>query len=138
MGWRNQILLLLDLGYRVVCPDMIGYGGTVCAKAAPSGRNELNLCKDAPQVPPYSIDFYTFKRSADDMVELARQIGVTQVILGGHDWYAKWINAHRCDPLKSLGAAPSYTALRFGILTSSRTSSPSVHLTGPLPRATCP
>ena len=29
MGWRNQIPLLLDLGYRVVCPDMMGYGGTV-------------------------------------------------------------------------------------------------------------
>ena len=86
MGWRNQILPLLDLGYQVVCPDMIGYGGTVCAKVAPSGTERAESCKDAPQVPPHSIDLYTFKRAADDLVELARQIGVTQVILGGHDW----------------------------------------------------
>lgn len=69
MGWRNQIPPLIDLGYRVICPDMMGYGGT-----------------DAPQVPPNPINLYTFKRAADDMVELARQLGVSQVILGGHDW----------------------------------------------------
>jgi pimeloyl-ACP methyl ester carboxylesterase len=30
MGWRYQISSLLDLGLRVVVPDMMGYGGTVC------------------------------------------------------------------------------------------------------------
>lgn len=69
MGWRNQIPLFLDMGYQIVCPDMMGYGGT-----------------DAPRVPPSSISLYTFKRAADDMVELARQLGITKVILGGHDW----------------------------------------------------
>jgi hypothetical protein len=29
MGWRYQIPLLLDMGFRVVAPDMMGYGGTV-------------------------------------------------------------------------------------------------------------
>jgi hypothetical protein len=28
-GWRHQIPTLLDLGCRVVAPDMMGYGGTV-------------------------------------------------------------------------------------------------------------
>lgn len=28
-GWRNQIPVLLDAGYRVIAPDCIGYGGTV-------------------------------------------------------------------------------------------------------------
>lgn len=28
-GWRYQIPLLLDMGFRVVVPDMMGYGGTV-------------------------------------------------------------------------------------------------------------
>ena len=28
-GWRYQIPGLVDLGYRVVAPDMMGYGGTV-------------------------------------------------------------------------------------------------------------
>lgn len=29
MGWRYQIPMLIDLGFRVVAPDMMGYGGTV-------------------------------------------------------------------------------------------------------------
>ncbi|KAI4158814.1 MAG: hypothetical protein LQ342_007111 [Letrouitia transgressa] len=29
VGWRNQIPLLLGMGYRVVCPDLVGFGGTV-------------------------------------------------------------------------------------------------------------
>lgn len=29
---------------------------------------------------------YTFKRAADDIAELAHQLGATQIILGGHDW----------------------------------------------------
>lgn len=30
--------------------------------------------------------FYGFKRAADDIKHLARQLGVTQIVLGGHDW----------------------------------------------------
>jgi soluble epoxide hydrolase/lipid-phosphate phosphatase len=29
MGWRYQIPLLVHLGFRVVAPDMMGYGETV-------------------------------------------------------------------------------------------------------------
>lgn len=29
MGWRYQIPLLVDMGFRVLAPDMMGYGGTV-------------------------------------------------------------------------------------------------------------
>lgn len=29
MGWRYQIPYLVDMGFRVVAPDMMGYGGTV-------------------------------------------------------------------------------------------------------------
>ena len=69
IGWRYQIPLLLRLGYRVVCPDIMGFGGT-----------------DAPQVPPESMSLYSFKRAADDIRELARQLGASKIILGGHDW----------------------------------------------------
>lgn len=65
LGWRYQIPLLTSLGLRVVVPDMMGYGGT-----------------DAPK----ETSYYTYKRAADDMAELARQIGVSTIILGGHDW----------------------------------------------------
>lgn len=45
--------------------------------------------QDAPQVPPESISYYGFKRAAGDIKELARQLGVSRIILGGHDWYAE-------------------------------------------------
>jgi soluble epoxide hydrolase/lipid-phosphate phosphatase len=65
LGWRYQIPLLTSMGLRVVVPDMMGYGGT-----------------DAPEHPK----FYTFKRAADDMAALAKHIGASSIILGGHDW----------------------------------------------------
>lgn len=61
--------MLLELGYQVVCPDIMGFGGT-----------------DAPLAPPESMAFYSYKRAADDIKELARQLGVSKAILGGHDW----------------------------------------------------
>ncbi|MCJ1257969.1 hypothetical protein MMC24_005797 [Lignoscripta atroalba] len=71
MGWRNQIPMLLSMGYRVVCPDMMGYGGT-----------------DAPHVPPEPLSYYSHKRAASDIKELGTQLGATQAIVGGHDWGA--------------------------------------------------
>src|SRR6266536_129679 len=53
LGWRYQIPHLVSLGLRVVVPDMMGYAGT-----------------DAPDSPT----FYTCKRAADDMAELAKQL----------------------------------------------------------------
>lgn len=44
--------------------------------------------QDAPQVPPEAISYYGFKRAAADIKELARQLGASRIILGGHDWYA--------------------------------------------------
>jgi hypothetical protein len=29
IGWRYQIPFLLDMGFRVVAPDLMGFGGTV-------------------------------------------------------------------------------------------------------------
>ena len=62
--------MLLDLGYRVVCPDILGFGRT-----------------DAPPVNQASdLARYGFKQAADDIKELARQLGSETIILGGHDW----------------------------------------------------
>ncbi|KAK2865399.1 hypothetical protein FQN49_003613 [Arthroderma sp. PD_2] len=69
MGWRYQIPTLLDLGLRVVAPDCVGYG-----------RSE------APQFTPESAWRYGYRQCAKDIKELARQLGSSQVILGGHDW----------------------------------------------------
>ncbi|MCJ1368936.1 hypothetical protein MMC20_000143 [Loxospora ochrophaea] len=57
------------MGLRVVCPDLMGYGGT-----------------DAPRVPPEPISYYGFRKAATDIKELAQQLGSSTVILGGHDW----------------------------------------------------
>ncbi|KAH7162532.1 Alpha/Beta hydrolase protein [Dactylonectria estremocensis] len=65
-GWRCQVPYFMSLGFQVVVPDMIGYGGT-----------------DAPE----ALEEYTYKSVAADINELARKfVGEGQIILGGHDW----------------------------------------------------
>ncbi|KAF4553450.1 Alpha/beta hydrolase fold-containing protein 21 [Elsinoe fawcettii] len=75
-GWRYQIPYLTALGLRVVVPDMPGYGGT-----------------DAPE----DLYSYGFKKVSDDLAALAKELGVSKIILGGHDWggmvvyrFAQW------------------------------------------------
>ncbi|QQK42375.1 Epoxide hydrolase, putative [Penicillium digitatum] len=67
MGWRYQIPMLVDMGFRVVAPDCLGYGRT-----------------DAPD----DFTAYALKRCAADIKALATHLGETQIILGGHDWGA--------------------------------------------------
>ncbi|KAI8323517.1 alpha/beta-hydrolase [Martensiomyces pterosporus] len=64
-GWRFQIPYLVSKGYRVIVPDVRGYGQT-----------------DAPS----AVEGYTSKGIASDMVALLDVIGVHKVILAGHDW----------------------------------------------------
>ncbi|KAK5077946.1 hypothetical protein LTR64_003649 [Lithohypha guttulata] len=66
-GWRYQIPLLTKLGLEVIAPDCLGYGRS-----------------DSP--PTSNISAYTYKRIADDIEELCRQLGISTVMLGGHDW----------------------------------------------------
>ena len=40
----------------------------------------------ALQDAPSDLSYYTYKRAAFDIKELARQLGIKQIILGGHDW----------------------------------------------------
>lgn len=39
-----------------------------------------------PHVPPNSINLYGYKRASDDFALLAKQLGATKLIIGGHDW----------------------------------------------------
>lgn len=67
-GWRYQVPFLMNLGLRVIVPDMLGYGGT-----------------DAPQ----DLALYSLKSVCDDLAELVRQVTPSpheKIILGGHDW----------------------------------------------------
>ncbi|KAJ1961311.1 hypothetical protein GGI12_003318 [Dipsacomyces acuminosporus] len=64
-GWRYQIPHLVSLGYRVIAPDVRGYGQT-----------------DAPG----NLAGYTAKSVATDLVALLDVIGVHKAVWAGHDW----------------------------------------------------
>ncbi|KIW85152.1 hypothetical protein Z517_00542 [Fonsecaea pedrosoi CBS 271.37] len=65
-GWRYQIPFLTSLGLTVIAPDCVGYGRT--------------------DSPPHTLSDYGYKRAADDLAALCEQLGLAQIILGGHDW----------------------------------------------------
>ncbi len=67
LSWRPQLAALAGAGYRVVAPDMRGYGGT-----------------DAPA----EIERYTMLHLVGDMVGLVRALGETEAVIVGHDWGA--------------------------------------------------
>lgn len=65
--WRRQIPALAAAGFRVIAPDLRGYGKT-----------------DMPgEVGAYAIDFL-----ADDVLRLMDALGIEQATVVGHDWGA--------------------------------------------------
>jgi len=64
-SWRHQIPAIAAAGYRVVAPDMRGYGQT-----------------DAP----VAVEDYDIEHLANDMVGLIDAYGEQQAIIVGHDW----------------------------------------------------
>ncbi|KAF9226901.1 alpha/beta-hydrolase [Gyrodon lividus] len=64
-GWRYQIHPWVAHGYRVVVPDMLGYGKT-----------------DMPLEPCA----YSTKRLCDDLAALLDLLGVRKAVVIGHDW----------------------------------------------------
>jgi len=65
--WRRQIPALAAAGFRVIAPDLRGYGKT-----------------DMPgEVGAYAIDFL-----ADDVLRLMDALGIGQATVVGHDWGA--------------------------------------------------
>src|SRR5712672_180787 len=66
-SWRHQIKALSEAGYRVIAPDMRGYGQA-----------------DRPN----AIDQYSLFHLAGDMVGLVDAIGDGSAVVIGHDWGA--------------------------------------------------
>jgi pimeloyl-ACP methyl ester carboxylesterase len=66
-SWRHQLTALAEAGFRVIAPDMRGYG---------------------PTEQPTEIDQYTLLHSIGDMVGLLDALAVQQAVIGGHDWGA--------------------------------------------------
>ncbi len=66
-SWRHQMAALATEGYRVVAPDMRGYGHT-----------------DAPA----DLAQYTILHLVGDMVGVLKALGETSAVVVGHDWGA--------------------------------------------------
>jgi pimeloyl-ACP methyl ester carboxylesterase len=66
-SWRYQIDALAAAGFRVVAPDLRGYGKS-----------------DAPQ----AIDQYTILHLIGDMVGILDALGAATAVIVGHDWGA--------------------------------------------------
>ncbi|HMO47829.1 MAG TPA: alpha/beta hydrolase [Rubrivivax sp.] len=66
-SWRHQMAPLAAAGYRVVAPDMRGYGGS--------------------SAPP-EVDAYAITDLVGDMVALVAALGETRAAIVGHDWGA--------------------------------------------------
>ena len=64
-SWRNQIPALAAAGYRVVAPDMRGYGGS-----------------DKPT----AVEDYDIRHVTGDLAGLVDALGEKSAILVGHDW----------------------------------------------------
>ena len=66
-SWRHQLNALSAAGFRVIAPDMRGYGRS-----------------DRPQ----ATDQYTLLHLCGDMVGLLDALGVDRAVIAGHDWGA--------------------------------------------------
>jgi pimeloyl-ACP methyl ester carboxylesterase len=65
--WRHQMQPLADAGYRVIAPDLRGYGRT-----------------DAPA----DVGAYSVRHLCDDVIALLDALAIDKVLLVGHDWGA--------------------------------------------------
>ena len=66
-SWRHQIVSLANAGYRVVAPDMRGFGES--------------------QAPP-NVDDYDVMHTSADLVGILDALGEETAVLVGHDWGA--------------------------------------------------
>ncbi|QQV78004.1 alpha/beta hydrolase [Sphingomonas aliaeris] len=81
-AWRYQIDPLAEAGYRVIVPDMRGYGESD---------------------PPQDVASYTLDTLVADVVALADAYGAERIHLVGHDWGAVigwWLAARHPDRLR--------------------------------------
>jgi len=73
-SWRHQVPALVRAGYRVVVPDMRGYGGSSI---------------------PLEVGAYAIHHLVGDMVALLDALGESRACIVGHDWGANvaWASA---------------------------------------------
>jgi pimeloyl-ACP methyl ester carboxylesterase len=103
-SWKNQISVLAEAGYRVIAPDLRGFGGSDC---------------------PDGIDAYAIDALIADLTGLLDALGHEKAVWVGHDWggiitwHAAMLAADRFDgvigvntPHLPRGAQPPTEAFR--------------------------
>jgi pimeloyl-ACP methyl ester carboxylesterase len=65
--WRKQIAPLMAAGYRVLAPDLRGYGGSAA---------------------PLQVSAYRLEHIAADVLAMLDQLGIARARVVGHDWGA--------------------------------------------------
>ncbi|WP_427162280.1 alpha/beta fold hydrolase [Aliinostoc sp. HNIBRCY26] len=96
--WKHQIIALLEHGYRVICPDLLGYG-----------LSET----------PTDISRYQLANLVNDMISLLEKLAVTKVHCIAHDYGAVigWELAAHTEKLQT------FTAMSVGHLAEFLTTS---------------
>ncbi len=85
-SWRHQIPVLADAGYRVLAPDMRGYGR--------SSR-------------PEKITDYDIEHLTGDLIGLLDESGQEQAVFVGHDWGSMVVSSlARTHPARVAGVVP--------------------------------
>ena len=99
--WRHQVPVLAASGYRVITPDMRGFG-----------RSER----------PAEVRSYGLRNVVGDVTALLDGLGVPAAHVVGHDWGAAvaWLTAILCPDRvphadRDLGAAPARAAHRAAV-----------------------
>jgi pimeloyl-ACP methyl ester carboxylesterase len=96
-SWRHQLGALAQAGFRVVAPDLRGYGRS-----------------DRPE----EVEKYTLLHNVGDMVGLVDALGVKQAVIAGHDvgapvaWQAALLRPDRFRGVIALG--PPFRPRGFG------------------------
>ena len=63
--WRHQIAFFSNLGYGILAPDLLGYGGTD---------------------KPIDVGAYRLKKMSEEVIGIVDAEGVDKVVGVGHDW----------------------------------------------------
>ncbi len=85
ISWRHQIPFLAELGYRVIAPDMRGYGGSTSYR---------------------THEAYAQREVVADMLELVDALSIDRAIWIGHDWGAPTVwNMGRHHPDRVIALA---------------------------------
>ncbi|AOS61967.1 alpha/beta fold hydrolase [Actinoalloteichus hymeniacidonis] len=94
--WRNQIPALVDAGYRVIAPDLRGFGESS---------------------KPQEIEAYSLRTIINDLVALTQALDIQKAHVVGHDWGAAvaWMYAflmpRRVDHLAVLSVGHPATSI---------------------------